>query len=54
MYCMFYGCKALTNINLSNFNTQNVTDMYFMFRDCNALKKENVITNDIKILNLFN
>ena len=24
---MFYGCNSLTNIDLSNFNTQNVTNM---------------------------
>ena len=28
---MFYGCCSLTNIDLSNFNTQNVTNMSFMF-----------------------
>ena len=49
--CMFYECESLTNINLSNFNTQNVTDMSGMFDGCNSLRKENVITNDEKILN---
>ena len=47
---MFWGCSSLTNINLSNFNTQNVTDMYQMFWGCSSLKKQNVITNDKKIL----
>ena len=28
---MFYECKKLTNIDLSNFNTNNVTDMGGMF-----------------------
>ena len=50
---MFYGCKSLTNINLSNFNTQNATNMSGMFDGCNSLKKENIITKDIKILNIF-
>jgi len=50
---MFNGCKSLKNINLSNFNTQNVTDMSEMFFGCNTLEKNNIITNDNKILNLF-
>ena len=28
---MFNGCSSLTNINLSNFNTNNVTNMSDMF-----------------------
>ena len=51
---MFYGCSSLTNIDLSNFNTNNVTDMYGMFSGCSKLKKENVITKDKKILKQFN
>ena len=50
MSYMFLGCSSLTNINLSNFNTQNVTDMVYMFERCSSLKKQNVITNDKKIL----
>ena len=38
---MFYWCNSLTNINLSNFNTQNVIDMSFMFY--NSLIKKNII-----------
>ena len=34
---MFSECNSLTNIDLSNFNTQNVTDMYCMFDGCNSL-----------------
>ena len=34
---MFGGCNSLTNIDSSNFNTQNVTNMYFMFEGCNSL-----------------
>ena len=34
---MFNGCNSLTNIDLSNFNTQNVTDMRGMFSYCNSL-----------------
>ena len=30
---MLYNCNSLTNLNLTNFNTQNVTDMSLMFSD---------------------
>ena len=50
---MFSGCKSLTNINLSNFNTQNVTNMSDMFSGCKSLKKKNIITKDKKILKLI-
>ena len=29
---MFYDCKSLSSIDLSNFNTQNVTNMEYIFR----------------------
>ena len=47
---MFWGCKSLISLDLSNFNTQNVTDMGCMFSGCNSLKRENIITKDDKIL----
>ena len=31
MRCMFYGCYSLKELNLTNFNTINVTDMSSMF-----------------------
>ena len=34
---MFYGCSALTTLDLKHFNTQNVTDMSKMFSGCAAL-----------------
>ena len=34
---MFAYCSSLSNINLSNFNTQNVTDMSWMFYGCKSL-----------------
>ena len=40
----------LTNINLSNFNTNNVTDMNGMFYGCKKLKNENIIIKDKMIL----
>ena len=50
MNLMFYECESLTNLNLSNFNTQNVTDMESMFYYCKSLKKINVKTKDHKII----
>ena len=34
--CIFGDCKSLVNINLSNFNTQKVTSMGFMFDGCSV------------------
>ena len=39
---MFYECNSLTNLNLSNFNTQNVTNMSYMFEFCNSLTNLNL------------
>jgi surface protein len=46
---MFYYCNSLKSLDLSNFNTQNVTEMYGMFSGCESLKRENIITKDDKI-----
>ena len=52
---MFYKCNSITNIDVSNFNTQNVTNMSGMFYKCKKLKKNNIITKDKRILNeLYN
>ncbi len=37
MDSMFYGCNNLTSLDLSNFNTTNVTNMSGMFYGCNNL-----------------
>ena len=39
---MFSFCLSLTNIDLSNFNTQNVTNMKWMFWQCSSLKDINL------------
>ena len=49
--CMFSGCEGLTSLNLSTFNTNNVTNMWGMFSGIN--KDCNLICNDKKILNEF-
>ena len=38
----FYGCSALTSLDLQHFNTQNVTDMNSMFFGCAALTSINL------------
>ena len=35
---MFSGCSRLTSLDVSNFNTENVTDMSYMFDGCSNLK----------------
>ena len=39
---MFDGCSSLNELNLSNFNTNNVTKMYCMFSGCSSLKELNL------------
>ncbi len=39
---MFYGCHALTGLNVSGFNTANVKDMSYMFYGCSALTELDV------------
>ena len=39
MRWMFFYCSSLKELNLNNFNTNNVTDMSDMFKGCsNQLK----------------
>ena len=40
--CLFYGCSFLRYIDLSNFNTENVTNMVSMFRECSSLENINL------------
>ena len=34
MSYMFFGCSSLKELNLNNFNTNNVTDVSWMFYAC--------------------
>ena len=34
---MFRGCKSLTSLDVSKFNTSKVTDMSYMFSECKSL-----------------
>ena len=44
MSYIFYNCYSLKELNLFNFNTNNVIDISYMFCNCSSLKE----------LNLFN
>ena len=39
---MFSGCSSLKELNLSNFNTNNVTDMSYMFYGCSDQFKNKI------------
>ena len=44
MSCMFYGCSSLKELNLNNFNTNNVSDMECMFYGCSDQIKNKIRT----------
>ena len=53
MSSMFSGCSSLKELNLSNFNTNNVTNMRYMFYKCSSLKELNLSkfnTNNVTAL----
>ncbi len=45
---LFYGCKLLTNLDLSGFNTINVANMSLMFFECSKLETIDVSEFDVK------
>ena len=45
---LFSNCKNLINIDLSSFDTKNVTDMSEMFKDCRNLNNINLTSFDTK------
>ena len=48
---IFSYCSSLTSLNLSNFNTNNVNNMSYMFYDCSSLTSLNLSnfnTNNVK------
>ena len=50
---MFYGCSALTSLDLSSFNTSNVTDMAAMFSGCSNLASLDLSSfNTAKVTNM--
>ena len=50
---MFAFCSLLTSLDLSNFNTGNVTDMSYMFSGCSNIESIKM-GGDIKNLSSYN
>ena len=54
---MFQDCKSLTYINLTHFNTENVTEMNYMFYGCEKLKNIDIsnftLNKDVRNVSLF-
>ena len=51
---MFYGCKNLTNLDLSSFNTSNLVNMRSMFTNCTNLVTIDLSSFDTsKVDNVF-
>ena len=47
-YNMFYGCRRLSTLDLSNFDTRNVINMRNMFYDCESLTTLDLSNFDTK------
>lgn len=53
MGSMFYGCKALNQLDVSGFDTRNVTNMDGMFNECKSLTQLDVTWfNTEKVTNM--
>ena len=52
MSYMFYECKSLNELNLSNFNTNNVINMEYMFCGCSSLQELNL--SNFNTSNVYN
>ena len=50
---LFYGCTSLKELDLSNFNTDNVTDMSYMFYNCSSLKRLDISNFNIEKLKIL-
>ena len=55
---LFYGCNALVDLDLSSFDTSNVTDMSYMFDNCCSLESLDLssfnTSSVANMLNMFN
>ena len=51
---LFVGCSSIISLNLSNFNTNNVTKMSFMFNECSSLISLNLSNfNTNNVTNMY-
>ena len=48
---MFSRCLSLKEVNLNNFNTNNVTNLNCMFFQCSSLKELNFNTKNVTHMN---
>ena len=46
MSYLFFNCSSLKSIDLTSFNTNNITDISFMFYNCSSLNKDNIKINN--------
>ena len=54
MSAMFYNFSLLEELNISNFNTKNITNMSVMFYGCLSLKKIDFSNfNNDKVFNMI-
>ena len=55
MYGMFSGCISLISLDISNFDTSQVTDIFYMFNNCHSLNSINLLKFDVSnVLNMSN
>ena len=54
MYAMFSHCQNLSSLDLSKFNTANVTDMSWMFSDCQLSSLDLSNFNTEKVREMYN
>ena len=52
MNSMFSGCNNLIYLDLSNFDTKNVTDMSYMFSNCSGSFLNKIKFNTSKVINM--
>ena len=51
---MFYNCSSLASLDLSNFNTNNITNMECMFCNCSSLTSLNLSNfNTNNVINMY-
>ena len=54
MNCMLNVCNKLINLNISSFDTKNVTDMSNMFNGCSSLVNLDLSSFDTKnVINML-
>ena len=54
MALMFHDCSSLKELNISNFNTNNVKTMKCMFYGCSSLKELNISNFNTKNVTRMN